>query len=361
MRSILAVFAAVVMAAASVQGLADAAGAPYDYCGAPLPGALDAPAGMRLASVQVVTRHGDRVPCNPFADDKTEWDCPMTSAEVPSIFDGDANDAVGGDDRGVLFAKTYTEGQSWRGSCMLCQLTKRGALQHRELGRALRRRYDATGVIPQSVDSDALFVRATDTWRTQQSAQSHILGLFEGTRDDANNGMHRKRRSTLPIYTRQYATDEMVPNDALCPRLGAWEKEIYVADEYISFLAKFKVLVDRMAPAFNVSGPTVNPTTVKDNAWGKWCNGMDFPVDPADYALMTAYANWDSNYSNPLGMSRLAMQPFMQTLLAQMDAHVAGGAAARYSVYSGHDSTLAPLISALQIGGNWPPYASHAI
>eukprot|EP01136_Pigoraptor_vietnamica_P035253 Opistho-1_new@100233 len=208
----------------------------YNYCGAPLPGPLDAPAGLELHAVQIVTRHGDRVPCNPITNDPTVWSCPMTSSEVPSIYDGTDADASEYSHRPLLFAKTYTEGQSWAGNCMLCQLTERGAGQHRALGRALRARYGATSVLPSICRlDDELYVRATDTWRTQQSAESHILGLFDEELQEPGkvaSKCGRSHRFTIPVHTRQYGNDEMVPSDTLCPKLAQIEKEIYAAPEY---------------------------------------------------------------------------------------------------------------------------------
>ncbi|KAM5248161.1 lysosomal acid phosphatase isoform 3-T3 [Ctenodactylus gundi] len=58
----------------------------------------------------------------------------------------------------------------------LGQLTKEGMLQHWELGRALRERYN--GFLNASYHRQEVFVRSTDFDRTLMSAEANLAGLF---------------------------------------------------------------------------------------------------------------------------------------------------------------------------------------
>lgn len=76
---------------------------------------------------------------------------------------------------------------------------------------------------------------------------------------------------------------------------------------------------------------------------------------------------WFQVYNERLQASRLAIGRFLHEMLQGqhgMDQAVKGAKASsaytKFAIYSGHDSTLAPLLGAFRIGdGRWPPFASH--
>ena len=60
--------------------------------------------------------------------------------------------------------------------------------------------------------------------------------------------------------------------------------------------------------------------------------------------------------------ARLGIGTFLGELAASMDAAVSGGSDERLAIYSGHDSTIAPVLAALGVWDRrWPPYASTII
>ena len=61
-------------------------------------------------------------------------------------------------------------------------------------------------------------------------------------------------------------------------------------------------------------------------------------------------------------LARLKMHPFLQDVLARMDQVTSGKTKRRFFLYSGHDSTIDPLIVAFNVtDGSWPRYASRVI
>ena len=67
-----------------------------------------------------------------------------------------------------------------------------------------------------------------------------------------------------------------------------------------------------------------------------------------------------------LRSSRLAMQPLLLDILGRLERSAASPSRDRISLYSGHDTVIAPLLAALgvlaaPVACAWPPYASHVV
>ena len=205
-------------------------GVPYDfstsnYCQANKYDASTypaAPAGMVLRSVQLITRHGDRVPVNILPSYDVSYDqCGTTASQgfyqnpTPEL----ERNAAAGEMGHLQHRKPHShhrprragqlgsEGrrleqipylvpasttnpfasQLWQGSCATGQLTTVGIAQHNELGSALRQIYvDTLGFLPSDYSraNTSFYLRSTDVWRTRQSAESLLTGLWPVTGED---------------------------------------------------------------------------------------------------------------------------------------------------------------------------------
>ena len=61
-------------------------------------------------------------------------------------------------------------------------------------------------------------------------------------------------------------------------------------------------------------------------------------------------------------ISRMRMLPLLHDILRTMEASIRGNSETRFVLHSGHDSTVAPLLEALDAtNGVWPPYASRVV
>jgi Histidine phosphatase superfamily (branch 2) len=145
------------------------------YCHASFPAALDslnytAPAKAVLRSVQIITRHGDRAPCNVLPHDhesNVTWYCldsdPYDTAPLP-VKTSHIRDEP----------EALRPAHLWQGNCDVCDLTGRGLTQHHMLGEALGAIYSQfIEIAPNTV-----YVRSTDYARTRQSAEAFIRGLM---------------------------------------------------------------------------------------------------------------------------------------------------------------------------------------
>ena len=201
-------------------------GVPYDfstsnYCQANKYDASTypaAPTGMVLRSVQLITRHGDRVPVSILPHYDVSFDlCGTTASQgfyqnpTPVLERNAAAGEMGHRKPHAHHrprrATLGTEGRRleqipylvpvsttnpfanglWQGSCATGQLTTVGVAQHNALGSALREIYvDTLGFLPSdySRSNNSFYLRTTDVWRTRQSAESLLTGLWPVAGED---------------------------------------------------------------------------------------------------------------------------------------------------------------------------------
>eukprot|EP00026_Physarum_polycephalum_P006185 Phypoly_transcript_06226.p1 GENE.Phypoly_transcript_06226~~Phypoly_transcript_06226.p1 ORF type:complete len:140 (+),score=10.98 Phypoly_transcript_06226:1323-1742(+) len=74
-----------------------------------------------------------------------------------------------------------------------------------------------------------------------------------------------------------------------------------------------------------------------------------------------ATANWQWNYQlNNSELAILQLGSFVTELVENIQAFIKGEEMPKYLVFSGHDTTVGPLLAAINAyDGQWPPYASH--
>ncbi|KAJ2752162.1 hypothetical protein IWQ56_006776, partial [Coemansia nantahalensis] len=156
-------------------------------------------------------------------------------------------------------------------------------------------------------------------------------------------------------------------------------------DRYQRFLKDQGALMTRLQNIFGVSGGSW------DEGWdgyfdvlhARLCHDMKLPCTAGsggaaeqvcattqDAAQVSRNANyeWAFKYRdcpNAHDLTRLTIGSLVGTLREQMTAHIAGKTAAlKFALYSGHDSTVWPLLGVLgadQHSSLWPPYASNLI
>lgn len=309
--------------------------------------------GVRLLQVQVLMRHGDRTPFSSIATDPVTWICPSASLAfpVPQVAESMASP-------GRLHAIRYLPGlQTLPGNCSAGQLTQIGQTQQQTLGAMLGERYVSDlQLLPSQLEPAMMFVRSSETPRCLESAQELLGGLYpfaDGV-DVAD---------VVSIYTVDAAVDSMQLNGDLCPALDeALLETLYENRTFIEHILEYLAPVTpAILKAFNTTDPLQGllnyDTLVCLQAHGlPWPKGINQVV--FDF-LTDAYnqfgtAAWKSG--------AFAMGPFFQTLLNNMQVVVSSGGLVdpRFMLFSGHDTSVGPTLSALGVyEGLWPPYASH--
>ncbi|KAI8324199.1 phosphoglycerate mutase-like protein [Martensiomyces pterosporus] len=259
----------------------------------------------------------------------------------------------------------------WKGSCESGQLTDRGKAQHHYLGTQLRSIYvGKLGFLPSALTStDSVYVRTTYVWRTKNTAESLLGGLWPNRGHDSTDA--------ITLHTYPQSIETMSPNAAACPKVSVLSKEITTSDQFKQFLKEENGLMAKLNGNLGVSGSswTKNWGNQVDVLLSRLCHGMKLPCTnntncPTDADVAQTMRNGHYQYAfnyrdHPLAQNytRLAIGSFLATLRDQMQNHIAGKTnKLKIAIYSGHDSTVAPILGVLKASNRdmlWPPYASN--
>lgn len=350
-------------------------------------------------------------PPSPWAVDRTEHPgSPKTSSAAGNASASRAQ---------FLFEKRYDALQDpanglsneLNGTCQLGQLLLRGYEQELHNGRMLREAYlDATtdprmrlGIPDPTQPWKDLYYRADDDQRTLMSGEVLLRGLLG---EELQKYYQAQGNGTggaigpvvvVPVHTADRARDVMDANEGVCPRLAEIAEQWRASDEYRSFvksqesqtLRRFArevlkvedmsavdclmttICTDRTLPdAVNdYRGPTdaresSHPAT-DEHPYGTNLFQRLFDLDAQTWTKLFVYDN--------AAYSKLALTPVWRDILANIEGamSVPRNASAKVccpprdpptlAIYSGHDTTLMPLLASLGsdvYDGEWPPYAS---
>lgn len=324
----------------------------YDYCNAP-PQLSVTQTNYTLEFVQLVTRHGDRTTLTQLPGDQHSWQCSnLTVLMSPS------RDSLSSVSPGRLFRKNYLPGREPSpGNCFAGELTIKGFEQHLALGQNLRQLYiDTYHFLPSSIDPSLISIRSTDVPRTIASAQGNSLGLYPA---DPSTGSV----PVIDMYTMDTTFENMFPNGGLCPRSNQLLNEVNNEPAYLAHMKSLVPLQQKLSQILNI--PLNNLPDwpgLLDAFEVMTCYNQSYPgLDEDTIQQVFAAANWQWNYQlNNTELALLQLGSFATELIANIEAFVKGVEMPKFLVFSGHDTTIGPLLATLQAyDGQWPPYASH--
>ena len=320
----------------------------------------------------IIIRHGDRAPISERAGDNMIVDAERWRERLPSAAATAVCDAafpVAGPEQAVDVGKVP-----------LGALTSTGAHQCFQVGANIRARLErfAPHLLPNA--SSHLAVRATNIRRTQVSVQNLLLGLLGreslGRLNDAPPPPF-----TVPISVRQIEYETMLPNPSACPKLRRRWDMVRAQTSRAEEGTEDEVL---LAAAKAILG---------------YPEGEDFRLDQAREVLVCAVAHddprpaamtdemihqlmrlnakrWFVRFADPI-VARLGMGLLVDEIETRLTAAAtAASSTAAFSsaasvdddeatrpprcvLFSGHDSTLVPLLAALGLTEphEWPQYA----
>jgi len=348
------------------------------YCQAPLPKFINDTFPKNdnfvLKQVAVYHRHGDRSPLRVLPNERdeagVEWNC-----DQQFVF-GSNMSGVG--DVGLTYASydkldnIWAESRSsWRGNCYPGQLTKEGATMTYELGKALRELYvNQLGFLPDKLDPSLVYFRSTGVPRAQQSLFSALQGLYPASK--------RPNGNSVPFHVVSDDYETILPRSNMCPRIKTLQK---VFSRQPGWVQKMKTLKPIMEKIIAITGTSQTQTLNNVEAVTPWfdilfarrCHGMPLPCKGsncvtekeadlvADAAMYSMGMALDVNASGTgYEASRLSTGPMLRELLEFMQRMVNGDRTVpRYLHFSGHDTTVIPLVVAMQYRlEEYPPYAS---
>lgn len=330
----------------------------------------------RLKLAQVVFRHGSRSPLNLYYWPHTKWDVCQPTYEG---FDIDVVDSAGAKDPPPLIDKNAS---TLPGGCKMGQLTSTGYQQAKDLGAWLKHRYTQEfSLLPSSYQEGVIFSWTTSFTRTINTLRGVLSGLYP----DA-----AMARTSITAVSAMPDKEIMYGINATCPRLGPmiearrlqiekWEansKEVKKDAEAVRKALGFKKgeavvwsqLHDTLA-AMRVVKKKVKGLT--EEIWAT-------VVRRATYHESAIIAPCDHDMAICKTSLQLSLGRLADALLVNMAAAAkcAGppllpskSSSSRkpcgvppLMLYSGHDSTIIPLMAML---GHplevWPTYASHVV
>jgi len=243
--------------------------------------------------------------------------------------------------------------------------------------------------------------RADDEQRTLMSGQVLLRGLFEQELLSSSNN----ETAIIRLHTADYALDVLVPDGKKCPKTHQMKNEAYNSDEYKHWidnsmevkmaktLVKEKLGLDNMPSSMldclmttictdrslpdslNDYDGSLGPTPWEDSlqslstSAGEVESGDDFTAMFERIANF-AIKNFTFHYKyNDAAFAKQGMGPLWKEIMANILPIVdsannpsSGTPPPKLALFSGHDTTLMPLLATLGdkvwSGTDWPPYAS---
>jgi acid phosphatase len=333
----------------------------YTYVPTPLSDAQLAlwyPNTLRVVGVQVVLRHGERVPtADHFPDFLPKiWQL-CWSPEIFGQFTAEGTTAS------FVYRDLDQNGTPVvhpTGHCDFGQLTDKGRSSLVHLGAHLRNLYaHQLRLLPSTwTSADDVFVRATDSPRTQHSALSLLVGLYPPP--------SRPMSSAPPRLYTVSPNSEYIHPTRMCPRAKQWWEEVRDANPAlpaaISHLRAEHPAVASYIDACQDSGHSVL-SAVSDTFVTLLAHGLPLPPNVTVAAVRDLWAvvsleTWQPYQTTP-DLSRLIAGRLIGELVDRIDAATAGNPFSRLAVYSAHDITVGPLLATLGLfDGRLPTYAA---
>ncbi|KAJ3450995.1 lysophosphatidic acid phosphatase type [Anaeramoeba flamelloides] len=306
----------------------------------------------KLEFAAVFTRHGDRTPIKNFPDDGTEWFCQENELQVPSQNLDTSVSTI------RLYRKMYLPNRNvLPGNCTYGQLTTIGAKQHQELGKYFHSRYiEQYKILPEVLDRDTFWIRSTNYYRTLQSAEFFLYGLYPLE--------SRSDQEIINIHTMDKEHENMHYNPSGCPKLSVVRSEIYKSKLYLDWTTSISPFLDKLKKIFNINDfDEHNLYNIYSNMEARKCHKKQIP-DGLTEEIWQELIVQAGNYANLVfgnhTLNSLAIGTYIQELVDLFDSKISGELKHNFHLYSAHDSGIILVLSALHCFDNLPPeYASN--
>nr|CAD7596616.1 unnamed protein product [Timema genevievae] len=274
-----------------------------------------------LIFVNVLYRHGDRTPLDPYPNDP--------------------------------FRNTSLWPVGWG------QLTPEGAKQQYLLGKWLRQRY--IDFLPTKYDADNIHIRSTDVDRTLMSAESNLAGLYPPVSKQQIS--KELKWQPIPIHTIPESLDYLLAAKKLCP---AYEEELIRMKNSPEMIDLDKINAELYAYLTNHTGRKIsnvedveylyNTLLIEEKynftlpEWTKsvYPDKMK-PLAEIDFVVPTKTTL----------LKRLKSGPLLEEMVSNMKKKSENRLVPnrKMFVYSGHDTTVANLLNTLGVfDPQCPPY-----
>nr|XP_039257401.1 lysophosphatidic acid phosphatase type 6-like [Styela clava] len=317
-----------------------------------------------LVHVQVIFRHGARTPLHiPSYIPTVRYDESLLEHASKTIipyelvtFSSSLPESP--------FEESYKHRGKLEGGCLPGQLTHVGADQMYQLGLYLKKRYLEDERFLSSSYSGLLneiYTRSTNIERTIMSARCVLAGIFSG----------KSGSDVLQIHVTPPNEEIMYPNYYTCNYLRLLTRWAWSHPEKIPGVSAIQEMVRK--PLSISDKDTADLVSIRDNiaveeAHNKPSVGSKLSLKTRDIVeegamkiMHTAFVGEENVRERSL---KLAIGPFVDIIMNNIEVKSEGKDSSniKMHLYSGHDTTLIPLLSALGIRyAHWPPYAGNVI
>jgi acid phosphatase len=335
--------------------------APFPYCdpfqAKEFPPLSPAPPQVgNLKLLQVLVRHGARTPVVGLCPkDDAIWTCDtMTNAEKPSKAPG----------KGLYIKSWIPKRQFYPGNCGRGVLTEVGYDQHIRNGQYFRKTYG--GFLPDRVNRETFeskfYVRSTNVPRTILSAESLLTGLYPPEKRDEEFNIY--------INTIDETNENLFENQLICPKVGVYSDAFRKSQLYVNHSNTMtNPLIKKIAKILKVSETEAFLPALFDCWIADICHG--FPVPPGINETVLnqvmkegewLYSN-NFNYPSRLEYSKVGIGLFFKDYLdVFQNVRTDPNNTLSFVLYSAHDTTIMPILNALNIwDGLWPTFASFIV
>eukprot|EP00871_Galdieria_phlegrea_P004431 jgi/Galph1/498/GphlegSOOS_G5156.1 len=317
------------------------------------------PKDLKLIFSQVLFRHGARSPVYDLpVDQLSNWNLCIDETYkkylIPSNIVSLSPDNPSPVEEESLKAE-YTKPNV----CKRGQLTTLGVKQMVAVGELFHKRYfEELGLLQgDDMKDNDLFVRSTFMKRAVQSAQAFLYGFLS---------LNLSSMPNIPIHVKDKKEENLFPNSYICPRI----KDMYrYARKLLSERSEEFLIPELQSERWNVKTP-LDLIRLRDVIISREAHGLP-PLVAADGSILPeeqivergqrAMNNLVLGYDEKLREESLRLSGGMlvKELMENMRKSVKGTQPYKCMLYSGHDTTLLPLLCMLDIyDDEWPSFGS---
>ncbi len=327
----------------------------------------------KLDSVVVIHRHGDRAqigrsigPLWPEDEEITSfWRTKLPTEDslktLAGTFQSSLEEIVHDDVEGIEEHLYAGEDKSAYPYAMLSEL---GVNQLIAVGKHLRERYIDNGFISadHSKSHSEVYIRSTNMCRTLMSLRGLIAGLYEISGESHPSIL--KSKDFLSVSTRPKTLETLFPQGGgPCASMAKRRAEILTPESYVEGINNYEIIEEKVRDVLGLDAEeSVNWIRVKEILTCHRVHGREYiaAISESEEHKVSEIAGWMwGKLYNDDKYNKLAIGRFLHELLLDIDQKVTQEGR-KLLVYSGHDSTLVPVLCALKVYDNqWPPYASY--
>ncbi|XP_033096460.1 lysophosphatidic acid phosphatase type 6-like [Anneissia japonica] len=321
---------------------------------------------LRLKTVQIFFRHGARTPVRTIPNiEKANWDEKKLFEGAPDTYiDYDLCNLDGGP-RPEAHVETLYRRERLSGGSFKGQLTARGMNQMYNLGKSYRKHYvDQIGYLSTEFNSTDIYFRSTNIARTIASLRCVVAGLY-------GKSLKSLKSDPVKIYLADSESETLYPNWQGCEAVRKFVDNICKNTDVVPGVRHGRLQLQELID-LHEDHHHLDIVSIRDNLIARLAHGLSYPTffEPLldmierhaiDITMFQMIAHKD-NHSQQHHLFPLMVGPLVNLILENIGNSIEKKRCPKLYMYSGHDTTLMPLLAVLNIDvDHWPPWSADLI